>query len=74
LPRYQGFDVLRAIRGIPRLVGVPLGVFTSSEAAEDRHRTALIGIEKYIHKPLTLEEFIDQVGQAVEELLARKTR
>lgn len=74
LPRYAGVDVLRAIRGIPRLVGVPVGVFTSSELAQDRHRTALIGIEKYIHKPPTLEEFIDHVGQAVEELLSRNAR
>ena len=71
LPRYGGFEVLRAVRGTPRLVGVPVGVFTSSDAASDRHRTALIGTEKYIHKPPTLEEFMDQVGLAVAELLSR---
>ncbi|SPF52259.1 Response regulator receiver protein [Candidatus Sulfopaludibacter sp. SbA4] len=70
LPRREGFDVLRAVRGIPRFVGVPVGVLTSSEAEKDRHRTALIGAERYIHKPPTLEEFIDQVGTAVENLLA----
>ncbi len=69
LPRREGFDVLRAIRGIPRLVDVPVGVFTSSEAPKDRRRTALIGVERYIHKPPTLEEFIDQVGTAVADLL-----
>src|SRR5712691_3865457 len=69
LPRREGFDVLTSVRKIPRLVGIPMGVLTSSDAARDRHRTALIGVERYIHKPPTLEEFIDEVGKAVEELL-----
>ncbi|MHB8734035.1 MAG: response regulator [Terriglobales bacterium] len=70
LPRREGFDVLRAVRVRPSLVGVPVGILTSSNTAKDRHRVGLIGAERYIHKPPTLEEFIDQVGQAVEDLLA----
>jgi CheY-like chemotaxis protein len=69
LPRRGGFDVLRVVRQIPRLVGIPVGVLTSLDAAKDSHRTALIGVGKYIHKPPTLEEFIGEVGKAVEELL-----
>lgn len=70
LPRREGFDVLRMVRTTPRLVGVPVGVLTSSNATMDRSRTALIGAERYIHKPPTLEEYIDQVGREVEALLA----
>jgi len=69
LPRREGFDVLRSVRGKPRLSGVRVGIFTSSDAPKDRHRVALIGAERYIHKPPTLEEFIDQVGRAIKELL-----
>jgi chemotaxis family two-component system response regulator Rcp1 len=69
LPRREGFDVLRVIRRIPRFVGVPLGVFTSSETPKDRHRSALVGAVRYIHKPPTLDEFIEQVGSAVEDML-----
>lgn len=72
LPRREGFDVLRAIRSTPRFVGVPVGILTSSDDPKDRHRVELIGAERYIHKPLMLEEFLEQVGQAVEELLANK--
>jgi chemotaxis family two-component system response regulator Rcp1 len=73
LPRRAGFDVLQAIRSKPSMVGVPLGVLTSSDAAKDRHRVALTGRgERYIHKPAMLDEFLDQVGQAIEELLAKK--
>src|SRR5688572_1900264 len=59
LPRREGFDVLRMVRTTPRLVGVPVAVLTSSNVSMDRSRTALIGAERYIHKPPTLEEFID---------------
>ena len=70
LPRREGFDILIRIRQNPRLVGIPVGVFTSSDAPRDKHRVALIGVERYIHKPPTLEGFLDQVGAAVEELLS----
>jgi CheY-like chemotaxis protein len=71
LPRRDGFDVLRDIRSRPWLVGVRVGVLTSSDAEPDRHRVALQGVERYIHKPVGLEEFLDVVGQAVKEMLAR---
>jgi CheY-like chemotaxis protein len=69
LPQRDGFDVLSTIRKEPRLKGVPVGVLTSSESTKDRRWAALHNVDKYIIKPATLEEFIDQVGSAVEELL-----
>lgn len=71
LPRREGFDVLRFVRSRPRLSGIPVGIFTSSNDAVDRHRVALIGVERYIHKPPALEEFLDQVGRAITGLLGR---
>ena len=70
LPGRDGFDVLNTVRMAPHLSGVPMGVFTSSNATKDRHRSHLIGVERYISKPPTLDEFIDEVGKAVQELLA----
>lgn len=70
LPRRDGFEVLTAIRNDPLLADVPVGIFTSSSAAQDRHRSAVLGARKYILKPHTLDEFIEQVGRAVEDLLA----
>jgi hypothetical protein len=34
---------------------------------------ALICPERYIHKPLTIEEFIDEVGAAIEDMLGVTT-
>jgi len=74
LPRREGFDVLHVIRGRPRLVEVPVAILTSSDAVKDRHRIELLGGEKYIHKPLNLEEFVNQVGQALKNLLRTHNR
>lgn len=72
LPRRGGFDVLQTIRSKPSMVGVPVGILTSSDAVKDRHRIAVTGGERYIHKPPELDDFLEQVGQAIEELLARR--
>jgi len=69
VPRREGFDILRVVRSRPALSTVPVGIFTSSDAQQDRHRVSYLGAERYIHKPPNLEEFIAKVGQAVEEML-----
>jgi CheY-like chemotaxis protein len=69
LPKRDGFEVLRAIRSRPALVGVPIGIFTSSEAAADRSRVSMLGAERYIHKPPDLKDFLEQVGSAIVNLL-----
>jgi chemotaxis family two-component system response regulator Rcp1 len=74
LPRRGGFDVLQTIRSKPAMVGIPVGILTSSDAVKDRHRIAVSGGELYIHKPPELEDFLEQVGQAIEDLLARRPR
>jgi len=71
LPRREGFDVLQTIRGKPAMVGVPIAILTSSDAMRDRHRISVTGGERYIHKPPMLDDFLQQVGQAIEELLAK---
>ena len=71
LPRREGFDVLRAVRNNPTLVGVPVGIFTSSAAAQDRHRAELLQPDQYIYKPMTYPEFIDKVGSAIVRMLAK---
>jgi two-component system, chemotaxis family, response regulator Rcp1 len=69
LPRREGFEVLQTIRGKPLMVGVPVAILTSSDAAKDRHRISVTGNERYIHKPPELEDFLKEVGQAIEDLL-----
>lgn len=71
LPRRDGFDVLTAVRGKPSLVGVRVGILTSSDARKDRHRILLLGAQRYIKTPSTLEDFLEHVGGTIQELLTR---
>ena len=48
LPKSDGISVLKAIHQRPRLVGVPIGVLTSSGSTSDRHRVELIGADRYV--------------------------
>jgi chemotaxis family two-component system response regulator Rcp1 len=73
LPRRDGFEVLAVIRGNPSLVGVPVGILTSSDSESDRHRVRLLAVERFIHKPAVLEEFVQTVGRSVDDLLRQRT-
>jgi CheY-like chemotaxis protein len=73
LPQRDGFDVLSTIRKEPKLENVPVAVLTSSDSAKDRRWASLHNIDRYIVKPATLEEFIDQVGSAVKDLLRQRS-
>jgi CheY-like chemotaxis protein len=70
LPRRNGFDVLLAIRALPRLAAVPVGIFTSSDAERDRHRVSLQGVDRYLVKPADYEQFLEEIGLAVKDMLA----
>ena len=67
-PKSDGFQVLSTLKQAPRLVGVPMAVLTSSQAASDKHRTSLQGA-RYIQKPSQLDEFLTTVGQAVKDMI-----
>jgi CheY-like chemotaxis protein len=68
-PKSDGFQVLGRLIQNPYLSGVPIAVITSSQARSDRHRTSLMGVVRYIEKPLQLGEFLSTVGRAVKEML-----
>jgi chemotaxis family two-component system response regulator Rcp1 len=50
MPSMNGIDLLRAIRGDPRLAHLPVFVVTTSDAPSDRYETLELGIEGYICK------------------------
>ena len=69
LPMTEGVEVLRRIRSIPGLVGVPVAILSSSASPTDLHRTKLLGASRFISKPIALDDFLREVGGAVEEML-----
>jgi DNA-binding response OmpR family regulator len=69
LPRVDGFELLRAVRGNRRYDGVPVAMLTSSRRAEDRRKSLDLGANAFITKPSTLDDFLRVVGAEIRRLL-----
>jgi putative two-component system response regulator len=52
LPTIEGIAVLTQIRNMPKLLGVPVVILTSSKSSSDMRRTETLGAARYIRKPL----------------------
>jgi two-component system response regulator len=61
LPIMGGLDVLREIRGDPRLRRLPVVILTSSAEEQDRAASYDIGANSYIRKPVDFVQFAASV-------------
>jgi two-component system, response regulator len=57
LPKVDGLEVLRAIKGDPRLKVTPVVVLTSSLEEKDLVESYHLGVNSYIQKPVDFEKF-----------------
>lgn len=58
LPKSDGGDVLRCIRGTSAYSSVPVVVLTSSDSPRDRKTAESLGANCFITKPSDLDEFL----------------
>ncbi len=70
LPRKDGLDVLSEIRRDRELQALPVVVFTSSSLSADKHKSRELGVEDYITKPFTYDNFVEAVKAACSYLPA----
>jgi CheY-like chemotaxis protein len=63
LPRVDGLEVLRRIKGDPRTASTPIVVLTSSKEQKDVVESYRIGVNSYIVKPVNFETFAEAVQQ-----------
>jgi CheY-like chemotaxis protein len=64
LPKVDGLEVLRRVKGDPRTVSTPIVVLTSSKEQNDVVESYRLGVNSYIVKPVNFETF----AQAVQQL------
>lgn len=69
LPKIDGGEVVRQIRGARHLDGIPACVWSSSESAQDRASLGRMGASEFIFKPSGLEQFM-LIGKKVKDLLS----
>jgi CheY-like chemotaxis protein len=61
MPRVDGIEVLRQLKAEPRFRRIPVVVMTSSREDQDLHRCYALGVNAYVVKPLTFQEFIESI-------------
>lgn len=61
MPKMDGFEVLREIRGDPALSRIPVVVLTTSGADEDIARSYDLGANSYIRKPVSFEGLVHAI-------------
>jgi CheY-like chemotaxis protein len=63
MPRKDGLEVLREIRGDPALRRLPVVILTSSREEQDLIRSYDRGVNAYVVKPVDFASFIEAVRQ-----------
>ncbi|HEY1722594.1 MAG TPA: ATP-binding protein [Magnetospirillaceae bacterium] len=69
LPGMSGFEVLRAIRAIPSLTGVPVMALSAAAMQRQIEDGLAAGFTHYLTKPIDVAEFL----KAINEILANMT-
>jgi two-component system, response regulator len=63
LPKLDGFEVLKKIRGYPRTRFLPVVILTSSKEQEDIVEGYGLGANSYVRKPVDFQQFVEAVRQ-----------
>jgi CheY-like chemotaxis protein len=62
LPGMDGYQVVKALRALPRTADTPIMAITSYAMAGDRERALLEGFTEYIEKPINPETFTGTIA------------
>lgn len=63
LPKLNGFEVLKLVKGDPALAALPVLVLSAKGQAHDRRLVEEMGAEAFITKPFSNRDVIEQVGR-----------
>ncbi|CAN5314798.1 response regulator [soil metagenome] len=63
LPKVDGLEVLRQIKGDADLRMIPVVMMTSSRQEKDLVRSYELGVNAYVVKPMKFQDFVDAVKQ-----------
>jgi chemosensory pili system protein ChpA (sensor histidine kinase/response regulator) len=62
MPRMDGFDLARNVRGDPRTHAIPIIVISSRTAEKHRSRAAALGVDAFVGKPYQEAELLGRIG------------
>ena len=61
MPKVDGLEVLRVVKGDPALRALPVVILTSSQEEQDVVRSYQLGVNAYVVKPVDFGAFMDAV-------------
>ncbi len=67
LPKLNGFEVCRRLRGEPRLAGLKILMLTAKGRESEVARGLDLGADAYVTKPFSTRELVAQVRQMLGE-------
>lgn len=63
LPKVNGMEVLKQVKGDPDLKSIPIVMLTSSREEKDLVSSYNLGVNAFVVKPVEFERFVDAVKQ-----------
>ena len=63
MPKVDGLEALRTIKGDERLKTIPVVILTSSREEKDLVESYKLGVNAYVVKPVDFQQFVDAVKQ-----------
>lgn len=63
MPKVDGLEVLRVVKGDPRTRSIPIVVMTASREEQDMVSSYQLGVNSYIQKPVDFDKFRTMVRQ-----------
>jgi CheY-like chemotaxis protein len=63
LPKVDGLEVLRQIKGDDELRMIPVVMMTSSREEQDLLRSYQLGVNAYVVKPMKFQDFVEAVKE-----------
>lgn len=70
MPKVDGLEVLKMVRATASLTSIPIIVLTHSVLNADLHRSQLLGVDRYVVKPVDLAQFVPDICRAVSAVVS----
>ena len=65
MPRMDGFEFAKTVRGDPKSAGIPIVMITSRTADKHRNRAAELGVDRFLGKPYQEDELLRNLRELV---------
>ena len=63
LPKVNGLEVLKAVRGDEQLRSIPVVMLTSSQEESDVLKSYELGVNAYVVKPVEFKQFVSAIAE-----------